>query len=188
MKATTEIEFDSIDELIEVGVQVGLILNSERDAISKYLKIMYKNGYFIDATDIKIKEDEICVPLTLKGLIGLLKQREKEIANARKKYRKLVKVEIIYDHAKLDIICDELTGRFHVSKEDIIQAVKDSDFNGLCNTNRELKFIIPLIKNCLSGNSVTAWYKKSCESINEKATDLTKHTPEWVQNIKNAIK
>ncbi len=90
-KLEDEIEYDSIEELVSMAVQYGIIPKEQREDIVIYLKAIYKNGVFSDPTDVTMTNDgEIRIPYTLNALKGLLRQREKMIA----KEKSLIPTEI----------------------------------------------------------------------------------------------
>ena len=186
-KNVTDMEFANIRELVEIGTQVGLILESEKEAIALYIELMYRNGCFVDVTDLKISEDgDLRVPLTLKALIGLLKQRDLDISTARMKYKKYQKEEVVFDKEKLFLAMDKISRQLNISKNDLNDAIIKQDFSGLCKKNDEVKHAIPILKSCITHNA-RQWYKSSADSIGMKPTELTKHPAKWVDAIKSKL-
>lgn len=78
-----EVEFNSVDDLVSMGIQCGLIPSGEREDYVVYLKQIYSNAHFLDPTDIDSTEEAVRVPLTLAALPGLLAQRAKHIAQVK---------------------------------------------------------------------------------------------------------
>lgn len=180
-------EFANIRELVEIGTQVGLILESEKEAIALYIELMYRNGCFVDVTDLKISEDgDLRVPLTLKALVGLLKQRELEIHTARMEYKKHLEDEVVFNKNKLHIAIDEISQLLNINKKDLNEAVLKQDFSGLYQKENNVKHAIPILKLCITYNA-SKWYKSSSASIGMKPTELTKHQASWVSAIKSKL-
>jgi len=186
-KNTTEMEFDTIEELVEMGIQVGMILECDRMVITAYLRLIFKNGYFLDATDVRFDNEELRVPLTLKALPGLLRQREKEIETAKKKYEKNLTVEFAYNMEKLNFLISEISKEISIGKEILFDAIKKRDFFALYQRNEEVKNVIPLVKTCITKGQ-NEWYLASANSINIKIDDLTRHLKPWAKTLKNEIK
>lgn len=78
-----EVEYDSIKELVSMGIQCGMIPRAERNDYVVYLKWIYKCEHFLDPTDIVSTDEGFRVPLTLEALEGLLSQRAKHIAEVK---------------------------------------------------------------------------------------------------------
>lgn len=78
-----EIEYDSINDLVSMGIQCGMIPKAEREDYVVYIRQIYNSAHFLDPTDIESTEGEVRVPLTLRALEGLLRQRDKHIAQVR---------------------------------------------------------------------------------------------------------
>ena len=84
LKKVFEIECESIEDLINLGVDYGYIPNEEKykKGLAAGLRNIYKEQHFESPTAIKETEDGFTVPLTIKGLKGLIKQyntdKEKE--------------------------------------------------------------------------------------------------------------
>ena len=80
-KLEDEMEYDSIEELVSMAVQYGIIPKEKREDIVIYLKAIYKNGVFSDPTDVAPDPcNGFRIPYTIKALKGLLRQRGKMIA------------------------------------------------------------------------------------------------------------
>lgn len=187
-KRVTDMEFANVRELVEIGTQVGLILESEKEAIALYIELMYRNDYFVDVTDFAISEDGVFrVPLTLKALVGLLKQRDLEISTARMKYKKYLKKEAVFNKEKLSLAMDKISLELNINKNDLHEAIIKQDFSGLYKKNDGVKHAIPILKMCITDNE-SQWYKSSAASIGMQPTELTKHTARWADAIKKELK
>lgn len=186
-KSVTDMEFANVRELVEIGTQVGLVLESEKEAIALYIELMYRNNCFVDVTDFAISEDgNFRVPLTLKALVGLLKQRDLEISTARMKYKKYLKKEVRFNKEKLSLAVDKISRELNINKNDLNEAVIKQDFSGLIQKNNEVKHAIPILKLCITHNA-SQWYKSSAASIGMQPTELTKHPARWANAIKSEI-
>lgn len=86
-----EIEYDSIEEMVSMGVQYGLLSKEDREDVITYVKCIYKCDHFLDPTDLEIANNEIRVPYTIDALVGLLRQREAHISLMKEKLEKVYK-------------------------------------------------------------------------------------------------
>lgn len=185
-KAVTNMEFANVRELVEIASQVGIVCSTEKEDIILYLELMYKNGYFLDVTDVVMEGEEIRIPLTLKALVGLLNQREKELVAAREQFKKHIKQIPLFDTGKLQSLLDALPKNIATNKNDLMEAINKMDFFNLYEKNNDIMYLIPLVRRCIISNG-EIWYDKAVKSINISKTNITKHTPGWAKGLANAI-
>lgn len=76
LKTIFEMECESIDDLIILGIDYGYIPDDDKckKSLAASLRTIYNNQHFKDPTDRKITENGFTVPLTLKALRGLIRQ------------------------------------------------------------------------------------------------------------------
>lgn len=73
-----EREYNTVDELVTSAVLSGVIDKGIKDDFILYIELVRNNGMYYEPTDLKFIDGGIEVPLTIKSLLGLLKQWEKE--------------------------------------------------------------------------------------------------------------
>ncbi|MDL2297314.1 hypothetical protein LJC68_09745 [Bacteroidales bacterium OttesenSCG-928-B11] len=86
-------EYDSIDNLVDAAIFYEIVQREDKDTIIAYINDLYKDAHFYEPTDIKVDEDddgmEIRIPLTLRALKGILRQREKEMQYVKSNFNQL---------------------------------------------------------------------------------------------------
>lgn len=73
-----EIEYNTVTELVTSAVLNGIIDRKIKDDFIQYIEMVRNKEMYYEPTDLKITDDGIEVPLTIKSLNGFLKQWIKE--------------------------------------------------------------------------------------------------------------